>query len=221
MFFRKRQPPDPKKVVITYFIIGLITLGFATHLWQHDARLLDLAKASVTWPVAQGTIEDSHIEESTESSKSGTYQVYKCVVAYRYNVGGKPYSADRISFATRADYSTQDRAVAEHELHEFSAGNEVKVRYNPANPSQAVLVPGVNPESIPIGSLMYFALSAYVLTVSAVVWLARGILQPGPSSTALMTVINLLCLVVLFGIIFNKPAIVQVMVPPSAVTSHE
>jgi len=65
---------------------------------------------------------------------------YKAHVLYRYEVGGRSYVADRISFGRLAAGSGQDDAAIL--LQQYPRGAAVRVHYDPARPDQSALETG-------------------------------------------------------------------------------
>ena len=85
------------------------------------------AKASLTWPSAQGRITSSQVLELSS---------YRPKVNYEYGVAGRTYSGKRIAFGPTGSLSkARVRATAES----YKVGTTVEVFYNPARPDDATL----------------------------------------------------------------------------------
>ena len=108
------------------------------------------ASGSVTWPVAEGTVNNVTIEVDYSNSQSGAsssrpWYYYK--VTYGYEVNGFSYTGTRYSLGggNRASKLYQDSGEAREAANEaYPRGSAVDVYYDPANPSSTVLSPGVN-----------------------------------------------------------------------------
>lgn len=123
----------------------IFRLGFAAAsafcLWIGVQTLLHLssawtqAQASLTWPRADGRVISVESDHSSQSRSGPTLHF-----RYEYTVSGKRFEGTQLT-AGEVIETTRLNEYA----REFPAGKEVKVSYDPANPSYAVLVPGPNP----------------------------------------------------------------------------
>jgi hypothetical protein len=118
------------------------------------------------WSTAQGEIVDSLVvEEDYEdtdlnSDATTTKTRYIPRVRYRYSVRGKEYVAERISFTAFRRWS---ESGARQLVDRYEVGQEVKVRYAPRDPGEAVLE-----MSGSLMSLGYIAFGILCLIVGAV-----------------------------------------------------
>lgn len=91
------------------------------------------------WPTAQGTIIRCSVERVSGSSQASSHVVR---VGYRYSPEGMPLDGDRVTFFpillrhSRPEWA-QDQAKR------YAEGTAVEVRYDPADPAQAVIETGV------------------------------------------------------------------------------
>ena len=108
---------------------SLMTFGF----W-----LAHLGSTAKTWPVAAGELTDAKL------SSTGARRGFYVDAAYTYKVGTNIYSNDLIPFGFSGGKGT-DQLIAK------SPGDPVPVSYNPMNPEQSVIIPGVS-------STVYFLL---------------------------------------------------------------
>jgi hypothetical protein len=91
------------------------------------------AKASLTWPSAQGRITSSQVAEHSDEDYGDSYRPK---VEYEYGVAGRTYSGKRIAFGPTGSLSeARVRATAES----YKVGTTVEVFYNPARPDDATL----------------------------------------------------------------------------------
>jgi hypothetical protein len=98
------------------------------------------ARASAHWPIADGRVTDTRIEEE-EYSRRGwigydTYYEYLPKVAYTYEAAGRSWSNNLTAFGLSAFKS---RAEAEQMLRGYAKGAPVRVRYDPDDPAISVL----------------------------------------------------------------------------------
>jgi len=83
------------------------------------------------WPTVAGVITRTNVSES-HSLRRGTRLDFEC--EYAYEVGGRRYTGDRIHYAG-SNGDGEQRRRAEQYVEEAS----VTVRYDPADPADAVL----------------------------------------------------------------------------------
>jgi hypothetical protein len=101
-------------------------------------------KATMKWPVTQGAVVSVKVGErvSTNDHKDITY--YFPVITYKFTVGGRDYTADRLSFSSNdSTFRTETEAF----IKTFPIGKKVSVHYNPASPRDAILEPGSSAEA--------------------------------------------------------------------------
>jgi hypothetical protein len=120
----------------------LLLFGVATIAYIQGAGVLYKAYHSTKWSTAQGVVISSTVTYHRYSGKGGAY--YTPDVTYRYTVGSVPYVGDTICFASIATHNKDDMGKI---AGRYPAGHEVKVYYDPANPPDSVLEPGVTFDS--------------------------------------------------------------------------
>jgi len=93
------------------------------------------AKASLAWPITQGRITSSRLDEySSVGESDGNSYVPK--VEYEYSVAGQTYRGKRIVFGSAGSGNkAREQAVVER----YKVGTPVEVFYDPARPADAVL----------------------------------------------------------------------------------
>ncbi len=123
----------------TLFIALFFAVGFA--ILGYGIRSLILSNTAKTWPTAEGHVETCKVTESSDSDGT-TYQVE---VQYNYEVAGIRYTGNRIAFGY---VGSSGRAAHQEIADRLSAAKTVRVRYDPANPWQAVLSYGLNRSTI-------------------------------------------------------------------------
>ncbi|RJR53389.1 MAG: DUF3592 domain-containing protein [Desulfobacteraceae bacterium] len=109
--------------------VVLISLGLFT-LQRH--------KAAAGWPQVPGVIEVSEITAKPHFKNNLMYQP---VIRYRYGAPGGPYTGEKIANTGKLYTKEKDaRKIAAR----YSVGGTVMVRYNPVDPSEAVLERGAS-----------------------------------------------------------------------------
>lgn len=94
--------------------------------------------ASSSWPQARGTVTSSSVsrEEKLDRETHRTRVTYQPDVTYRYQVDGRSYASDRISFG---DFASSSRGRAEEIVARYPRGMTVTVRTNPEKAGMSVL----------------------------------------------------------------------------------
>ena len=96
--------------------------------------------SSKDWPLAEGSILESFVEERQEYNNDNWTTNYYPHVIYTYYVMDQEYSSDRITIGSNRGYGR--RAKAEKRLADYQAGQSVIVSYDPDRPGRAVLEAG-------------------------------------------------------------------------------
>lgn len=113
---------------------GLILLGIAVFVFTVVQRNFRTAAASRTWPTADGIIV--RCEEVTRSPRPGRSPKRTVEVEYTYRLAEVEYRSDQVTAGNIGGSSA-------YLLRKYPRGTQVPVRYNPDDPAQAVLEPGV------------------------------------------------------------------------------
>jgi hypothetical protein len=111
--------------------IGLVVFGL---------RERKKAKATETWPTANGSILSSRLDQQTrtERNQGRTYTrtSYTPIIEYTYTAGGQTYQGSRIFPDASMSY---DHGTAQGIVNRYQPGAPVAVHYDPGDPAQAVL----------------------------------------------------------------------------------
>lgn len=97
------------------------------------------------WPAAQGKILSTDIEVRKSTSRdhraglNRTTTSHHGVVKYEYAVSGQTFESDRISYKSYGGSQEHAKKV----VAAYPVGSSVTVHYNPGNPAESVLEPGV------------------------------------------------------------------------------
>ena len=111
---------------------SVLTLLFDSFLFVSAVRQV----RALTFPSAQGTMISSAVT-SHDDSDGTTYGV---AMRFQYSVGDRAYEGKRFRYDTS---TSSDSAWANAAVAERPPGTKVDVFYNPTNPEDAVLVPGL------------------------------------------------------------------------------
>lgn len=113
-----------------FLVIGVGILGFGLHS-------LSMSQKAANWPTAQGSITSSDFNVSSDSD--GT--TYRTKVSYVYNALGRELTGEKIAFG----YSGSSSEKFHRDIYKaLPVNTSVAVRYDPSDPSRAVLSYGVN-----------------------------------------------------------------------------
>lgn len=118
-------------------IFVFVGLGIALYGFMQ----IQAAQASKSWPMTTGTVVYSEMGRH-RNRESGTS--YSAEVEYEYRVDGELLSNNRIQFG---NWNHNKASSARKVLNRYKKGTEVTVHYNPEDPYEAVLEPGVQAET--------------------------------------------------------------------------
>lgn len=150
--------------VVSVFIgaMGLVTLstGFLNVLAATRTR---------RWPRVAGTVLSSQVElKLGPPPREAT--LFKARVTYRYTVEGAELQGSQITFD---EVETELRSAAEELVSRYRVGTTVQVSHDPADPSKAVLEPGVSGPWV-LAPTVGVSLLMLGATIFSTVWKASG-----------------------------------------------
>jgi hypothetical protein len=118
-------------------LFGLAGLSvFAVWITLSLGSSLFLCLESLTWPTAPVRVISSGL--NTGESNAGRW--WEPAVAYSYQLNGHIYRSDNVRFMMPAIYQEDG---ARQIQAEYPEGSRAMAAYNPRNPSQSVLEPGI------------------------------------------------------------------------------
>lgn len=120
---------------LAFAAASAVCLWIAVQTLLHLSSAWIQAQASLSWPKADGRVISVEPDQSSQR-RAGPSLHFR----YEYTVSGKRFEGTQLT----AGEVIETARLTEFSL-QFPAGKEVKVSYDPANPSHAVLVPGPNP----------------------------------------------------------------------------
>ncbi|CCQ90765.1 conserved hypothetical protein [Nitrospina gracilis 3/211] len=114
-------------------IFAVAGLGAVVYAW----RIRNKAESARFWPVATGKVQRSSIKLERGGGYQSSNSTYRADVRYRYRVGGRSYSNNKILIGGQLQMGFRSRA--EEHCRRYPVGTEVEVLYNPDNPQEACL----------------------------------------------------------------------------------
>lgn len=113
-----------------FLAIGLGILGYGL-------QSLRKALAVGDWPTVEGRFLEREFTEDRDSDST----TYRVTVRYAYRVNDREYTGDRLAFGYGG---SSGRESHQRIYRTLMRGDAVLVRYNPADPAEAVLSKGLN-----------------------------------------------------------------------------
>lgn len=133
-----------------------LAVGAGLSIWGW--YILQNARASANWPMAEGVITESEVTHSEDSEGGDSYRPE---VAYQYTVGNRQHESYTIKFGENS-YSSRGRA--EDIAATYAVGRQVTVYYDPEQPGRSVLEPGVTGGSyIVLGVGLFFVVLTLII----------------------------------------------------------
>lgn len=152
------QPAIGCRSVATPIILGLVAImvGFGVFYWKVDD--FKQAYASSSWPTVQGRIIHSEMVRIRRPGET----VSDADITYSYMVNGRQYSGYLVSIP---EYQGDARSMSKI-VKRYPEGNTVTVYYDPDNPANAVLEPGLNMVLLAFGGFLVLLTTVGILVVS-------------------------------------------------------
>lgn len=135
-------------------IFLLVGLGLSVWGWT----ILQDARASASWPSAEGRVIGSEVTRSTDADGGDSYSPE---VTYSYTVENASYTNDLIKFGENA-YGSRNKA--EEIAANYPVGRAVTVYYDPEQPDLSALEPGVT-----AGSFIVLCIGAFFVGISLII----------------------------------------------------
>lgn len=120
---------------LLFLVVGLILLAIG-------GRQLYQGEQSKGWPTVQGKIAVAELGKRVDrdNDNSTVSTTYSADISYDYIVADVTYINGDVHFGAM---SSSDPSAARRLLQRYPVGKVVTVYYNPAQPQQAVLEPGI------------------------------------------------------------------------------
>ena len=140
-------------------IFGVLFAGVGVALLARVVLDVVSSMASRDWPAIPGRIMDARLERSG----GGEGVTYRSIVSYAYSVSGSAHTAARVRYGDWLEIAWS--GPAKRIVQRYSARKDVVVRYNPNDPSEAVLEPGLSAFLLGGLALAVFFIAAGVLVM--------------------------------------------------------
>lgn len=121
--------------------LALLAFAFALVGAVLQVRRIMLGRASLQWPVVQGTVLDARFDESASYDEDAWETTsWSAHLEYRYTVKGRPYRSRHFTWRPTSGLG-QSEAYAL--LQGLRRGSDMDVHYDPKRPDRAVVIPGI------------------------------------------------------------------------------
>lgn len=133
------QLTPPGRPIFTRFAFLVMFGGLGSFFAYQGAADWYAGVQSASWQTAAGTVLDARLATSSGTGRnSGTH--YSPHISYTYNVGGRSFVGDQLSFGRLTRGSGY--GDAQQVLKRYRRGTIVAVHFDPARPERSVLQPG-------------------------------------------------------------------------------
>lgn len=158
--FENRTPTaeDIRRWAGSFRLAGWAFLGLSLLLTWGFYQQFSTAQNSKNWPFVTGEVLEFDVR-----NRPADKSVYASI-RYSYKVDGNTYTGNRF---TLENGEPAVRQVARR-LDAYPEGHTVTVYYNPDNPSQAVLEPGVSTNAVMVTSMAYLFFVLVVVMLSGI-----------------------------------------------------
>lgn len=150
---------------IIYFLVALVFLLFCIYMLRHALINHRSAKASNDWPSVTGALTELQLWGKRRINGE-MVDSENVSVQYQYEVNGNKFAARRVAFYTLHYPETVDLAKR------YPEGSRVSIFYNPKNPAESVIVPGLHPQKP--NSEIWLAGVGVVILVATVIGVSIG-----------------------------------------------
>jgi Protein of unknown function (DUF3592) len=135
-------------------LLGIIVVLIGTNVFSGIIRSL----VSKRWPRTSAQIVESTVyEDGADVSPRWVPEV-----VYRYKIGTETFTSRRIRFLMPAMYQSEEASGI---VDSYGLGRVVRVAYDPANPSESILEPGLPPKA-----LQQFLLALFLLAITGYIF---------------------------------------------------
>jgi hypothetical protein len=149
-----------------YSILTIVPALLGVGILTFALPLARRAVASQHWPETKGRVN----AVSVARIWFGRGSLYFPDVRYEYRVGHAQLSGTRLGFASRLPWIS--RGKAHYALqHEYARGKSVTVRYDPMDPGEGVLEPGIR-----VGLWTTLGVGAVLILISCAAFIASRLL---------------------------------------------
>jgi len=152
-----------------FAVVGVLAAIGGVAIAVYGIKVLGEIKQTSAWPSCAGVVVASgttvHVHSDMERPHDET-RMYEPSIRYEYEVAGRKYTADRITYGKVA----RTGGWAATMLARYPVGEEVTVYYDPRDPKSAVLRPG---DTAGIG-ILFSAAAMFIVVGSIFAWLGSS-----------------------------------------------
>ena len=166
-----------ERAIITLAVLVFVGVGlFYTHMGLTRAQE---GWASHSWPTSTGIVTSTNVAKVTSTSSSGpgkssTSTSYFASVNTRYQVNDVEYTTRQIALGENQYFF---KFSANWAISSYEQGDEVTIYYNPEDPEQAVLDPGLTFELV-VPLLVGFGIVIAILFFGKVMLFSKNSSKP-------------------------------------------
>lgn len=168
--------------IIYVFFCLFLAAGLTLLGWSLPGFLQ--AQSSQSWPSVPSRVVLSEIDENHTLGLNALI-LYRPDIHFTYEVGGQIFTGRRLSLA---DVSTPDWSSARDTISRYPVGKRVYAYYDPKDPRQAVLVPGLSPGVwVPLelgGSFAAVGLVFFIILIRVALRSLENPVLPEPAGSA-------------------------------------
>lgn len=152
---------------LVFVLVGGVILFFGV-------RQIMRANASTAWPAVTGVVTVAELGKHTGHDPDDA-TTYSADISYDYVVNDRSYVNGTVNFGS---VQTSDPSTARRVLKRYPVGLQVPVYYNPADPQEAILEPGLDWGSwfLPIFGSIFLAVGVGVFFL--LLRLGRSMAEP-------------------------------------------
>jgi hypothetical protein len=171
------QPMSPRLKFFFSRIFPLIFVVIGATIAFFGIRGLILAKASVEWPTAQGSVVESWVDRQFSRDKNRSTYHYYARLFYEFSVDGTTFTGDRVAYG---DHGSNDPSHARGVVSRYPQGKTVTVYYMPGNPEECVLEPGLQGQAwfLPGLGLVFFVVGIGLAIIAPGIIRKQEITEP-------------------------------------------
>lgn len=143
---------------IAIFLFGILALGYGVQLVRQ-------AQASMDWPTAEGVII---LSKTTSRHRLRGGRLTEADIRYAFTVDGHEWRGHTVRFGQTFAGGFSGRRAAQQRVQRYPRGRSVAVHYDPADPNQSVLEPGLHWKAwVPCGmGLLFTVIGGMLFAVS-------------------------------------------------------
>ncbi len=140
------RPMGGCRNIVGGLIAGPIMILIGVAAFYFLGGTIQKAYTSSSWPTVQGEVVHSELAQHRDSDGD---QMYSTDITYNYAVDGQQYSGSQV---TLMDGSTSLRGTVQDTVKRYPSGATVTVYYEPEDPANGVLEPGLKGGVLLLGS---------------------------------------------------------------------